>query len=152
MYVRRLYSLFLKYRERETEEKGFDWMLLCCFEPLYNKFYLLYDVVYWWCELDYNRWRRMNLSRHRFVARRSLTMPAMPPCERDVLYQAVQDVWCNHENARALDISIPVVFFVHNGYGEAGNWFGTRFDPKVAGSRVQRDVAYCAPTLMVRSD
>lgn len=46
-FVRRLYKLFWRYRERSTEEKGLDWLSLCCFDVSSDGSYLVRDAKNW---------------------------------------------------------------------------------------------------------
>lgn len=62
-----LYTLSQRYHERLAEGEGLSWMVLCCCEPPYNKFYLVCDAVYWWCDLDLERWQSMNVRGRRLV-------------------------------------------------------------------------------------
>lgn len=89
VYVRRLYALIRKYRERSTEEDEFDWMSLCCFEQPIDKFYLVHEAVDWWWELDFERRQRMNVKGCRFIRLLNLEGFTTPPREPDAYYQAV---------------------------------------------------------------
>lgn len=51
VYVRRMYVLYLKYCKISTGREGLDWMLLSCFKPLYDKCYVVHDVLAF-AELD----------------------------------------------------------------------------------------------------
>lgn len=64
----------------------------------------------WWRELEFERWQRMNVKGSRFIKLYNLKMFAIPPCERDVFYQAVQDLWAECESFLALSILTLVVF------------------------------------------
>lgn len=88
-YIRRLNTLFRRYCERSAEQKGFDWLSLCCLEPAYDMCFLVHDAVNWRLELDFDRLQRMNVREHRFVGWHDLEMFAILPRERDMLYEAV---------------------------------------------------------------
>lgn len=49
-YLRRLYTLFQKYRERSTEKEGYAWMSLFSFKPLHDKLSLVRGAAIWWSE------------------------------------------------------------------------------------------------------
>lgn len=59
--VRRLYELFCKYHKRSTEEECREWMSLCGFNLLYNKFYFVREAAEKWRELDFERRQRLNV-------------------------------------------------------------------------------------------
>lgn len=99
-----LYAMFWSSREESTEVEGLDCLSLCCLEPSHDKFYLVRDAVKWWCEHDFERGQRMNVKGRRFDGWHYLEMFAIPPRERDIFYQAVQDICLR---ARVL---LPFVF------------------------------------------
>lgn len=59
--VRRLYTLFWRYREVSTEVKIFYWLSSRCYEPRYDKFYLVRDALKLWHELGLEHWQRKNM-------------------------------------------------------------------------------------------
>lgn len=111
-YVRRLYAFFRKYREMSTEEGGLDWMPLYCFEPPYDKFYLVRDAFYWCCEIKFERRQCMKVRGRKLVGFYNLKMFAISSRERDMFYQASRDVWRKCESAGALRILTPIFFCI----------------------------------------
>lgn len=91
-YVRLLLSLFQRYLERLTEEKGFHWMSLCCSEPAYDKFDLVRDAVRCWCDLNYERRQRMTMRDRPLVGWHNLQMIAIPPREGHVFCRVIHDL------------------------------------------------------------
>lgn len=59
-------------------------MSLGCFDPPFDKFYLVQDAVNWWHEPDFECWQRTNVSERRFVGWHYPEMFAILPRERDV--------------------------------------------------------------------
>lgn len=51
----------------------------------------------------------MNVKGRGFVGSHKNELFAVPPCERCMLYQAVQSAWCEYGSARALDTFTPVL-------------------------------------------
>lgn len=79
-------------------------------EPPYGKSHLVRDAADWWRELDFERWQHVNVRGHRFVGWHNVKMFAITPRERDILYQAVQDVCGECKSARTLGILTSVIF------------------------------------------
>lgn len=90
-------------------------MLLCCFEPPYDKLCIVCDAVDCWSKLDFELRQRMNIKGGRFVGWHNHEMFSTPPHERDMFYQAVQGVWGKCKSAGALDIAALVVYIVYDG-------------------------------------
>lgn len=51
----------------------------------------------------------MYVRRSMFVGWNNLEMFVVPPRERDVFYQVVPNMWCEHKSDRALGILNPVI-------------------------------------------
>lgn len=108
--VRRLCKLFQKYLERSTEEEGFDWLSLCCFDTQYHKVFLVHGAAGCWGKIDFGCRQWLNVKECRFIDWHSLEMFALLPSKRDLFYQAVEPKWIGSECSRALSILTPVVF------------------------------------------
>lgn len=80
------------------------------FKPLYDKFYSVGDPLELCLGLDFERWQRVTMKEHLFSSWHKLDLFVKPPLEGGIFYQAVQDLWCEYNNARALALPTPVVF------------------------------------------
>lgn len=93
---------------------------------------MIRDATDCWRVLDSERWQRMSAIGRRFVGWHNLEVFAITPCERDMFYQTVQDVWCVYESARALRISTPDVFSHTIDKVQAGTGLYQNLSQKVA--------------------
>lgn len=85
-----------------------------------------------WLKRKSRRRQPLDVKKRRFACRQNLEIFAIPPCERDLFYQAVQPVWIGIKISQILAIPTPVVFLYMTVTARAGTGLERDWVQKVA--------------------
>lgn len=116
LYVRKQRASWLQV----DELPGVDLVKGCCIPRPFDQFYLVKEASAWWCELDLERRRRVNVREPRFIGWHNLKMFALPSRERDLFFLRRPQVWEQYETPRALGALSPVVYSYFPGESQNG--------------------------------
>lgn len=127
-YVRRL----LTFVRRFGEGTRFNAHDLCCWDRLFERFYLVQDAEHWWHKLDFEGRQRRNSSNVRFLSLHELRLFRLPQRDRDLLYAFVPEIGSMYESLKVLGVAVSVLFSYLNMFHKDGTEAEQSFVGRIA--------------------